>query len=99
MNLQELNFEISNVDQTEIKEKIGFGNTLKTTAIRGLRTVDEMARIVQVSARDVRIALELVEVQLLVAKGEALVEGVKSFQALGLSPEQANALMNQLRND
>ena len=99
MNVPELNFEISNVDQAEIKEKIGFGNTLKTTAIRGLRTVDEIARIVQVSARDVRIALELVEVQLLVAKGEALVEGVKSFQTLGLSPEQANALMNQLRND
>ena len=99
MNVPELNFEIANVDQTEIKEKVGFGNTLKTTAIRGLRTVDEMARIVQVTARDVRIALELVEVQLLVAKGEALVEGVKSFQTLGLSPEQANALMNQLRND
>ena len=99
MNIPELNFEISNVEETEIKEKIGFGNTLKTTAIRGLRTVDEIARIVQVSARDARIALELVEVQLLVAKGEALVEGVKSFQALGLSPDQANALMNQLRND
>ena len=99
MNIPELNFEISNVEETEIKEKIGLGNTLKTTAIRGLRTVDEVARIVQVSARDVRIALELVEVQLLVAKGEGLIEGVKSFQALGLSPEQANALMNQLRND
>ena len=99
MNIPELNFEISNVEETEIKEKIGLGNTLKTTAIRGLRTVDEVARIVQVSAIDVRIALELVEVQLLVAKGEGLIEGVKSFQALGLSPEQANALMNQLRND
>ena len=99
MNLPELNFEISNVEETEIKEKIGLGNTLKTTAIRGLRTVDEVARIVQVSARDVRIALELVEVQLLVAKGEALIDGVKSFQALGLSPDQANNLMNQLRND
>ena len=99
MNLPELNFEISNVEETEIKEKIGLGNTLKTTAIRGLRTVDEVARIVQVSARDVRIALELVEVQLLVAKGEALIDGVKSFQALGLSSEQANNLMNQLRND
>ncbi len=99
MNLPELNFEISNVEETEIKEKIGLGNTLKTTATRGLRTVDEVARIVQVSARDVRIALELVEVQLLVAKGEALIDGVKSFQALGLSPDQANSLMNQLRND
>lgn len=99
MNIAELNFDIANVDQAEIKEKVGFGNTLKTTAIRGLRTVDEVARIVQVSARDVRIALELVEVQLLVAKGEALVEGVKSFQALGLSSDQANNLMNQLRND
>ena len=99
MNLPELNFEISNIEETEIKEKVGFGNTLKTTAIRGLRTVDEVARIVQVSARDVRIALELVEVQLLVAKGEALIDGVKSFQALGLSSEQANNLMNQLRND
>lgn len=99
MNIAELNFEISNVEETEIKEKVGFGNTLKTTAIRGLRTVDEVARIVQVSARDVRIALELVEVQLLVAKGEALIDGVKSFQALGLSSEQANNLMNQLRND
>ena len=99
MNIAELNFEISNVEETEIKEKVGLGNTLKTTAIRGLRTVDEVARIVQVSARDVRIALELVEVQLLVAKGEALIEGVKSFQALGLSSEQANNLMNQLRND
>ena len=99
MNIAELNFEISNVEETEIKEKIGLGNTLKTTAIRGLRTVDEVARIVQVSARDVRIALELVEVQLLVAKGEALIDGVKSFQALGLSSEQANNLMNQLRND
>ena len=99
MNIAELNFDIANVDKTNFKEKVGFGNTLKTTAIRGLRTVDEMARIVQVSARDVRIALELVEVQLLVAKGEALVEGVKSFQALGLSPDQANSLMNQLRND
>lgn len=99
MNIAELNFDINSVEQTEIKEKVGFGNTLKTTAIRGLRTIDEVARIVQVSARDVRIALELLEVQLLVAKGEALVEGVKSFQALGLSSEQANNLMNQLRND
>ena len=99
MNIAELNFEISNVEETEIKEKVGFGNTLKTTAIRGLRTVDEVARIIQTVAKDVRLTLELVEVQLLVAKGEALIDGVKSFQALGLSPDQANALMNQLRND
>ena len=99
MNLPELNFEISNVEETEIKEKIGFGNTLKTTAIRGLRTVDEVARIIQTGAKDVRLTLELVEIKLHEAKGEALIEGVKSFQALGLSSEQANNLMNQLRND
>ena len=99
MNIAELNFEISNVEETEIKEKVGFGNTLKTTAIRGLRTVDEVARIIQTVAKDVRLTLELVEIKLHEAKGEGLIEGVRRFQELGLSSEQANALMNQLRND
>ena len=99
MNLPELNFEISNVEQTNFKEKVGFGNTFKSTIIRGLETIDEVARIIQTGAKDVRLTLELVEIKLHEAKGEGLIEGVRRFQELGLSAEQANALMNQLRND
>ena len=99
MNIAELNFEISNVEQTNFKEKVGFGNTFKSTIIRGLETIDEVARIIQTGAKDVRLTLELVEIKLHEAKGEGLIEGVRRFQELGLSSEQANALMNQLRND
>ena len=99
MNIAELNFEIANVEQTNFKEKIGFGNTFKSTIIRGLETNDEVARIIQTGAEDVRLTLELVEIKLHEAKGESLIEGVRRFQELGISSEQANNLMNQLRND
>ena len=80
-------------------DDISVGKTLKKTCIRALKTVDESARIVEVTARDIRLGLELVEIQLQVAKGSAIIDGIQEFVSKGMSEEDANALLNQLLAD
>lgn len=81
------------------KEKGGLMSTVKLASIRGLNTVDEAFRIVETGAKDIRLSLELIEIQLQVAKGSAIIEGVKEFMSLGLSQEKANEMMGKLRAD
>lgn len=84
--------------EQKAKEK-GLMSTVKSASIRGLNTVDEAFRIVETGAKDIRLSLELIEVQLQVAKGSAIIEGVKEFMSLGLSSEKANEMMGKLRAD
>lgn len=94
----ELNKE--NQDQVVSNDsEIKLGQTLKKTCARALGTVDEVSRIIQVASKDIRLSLELVEIQLHIAKGSALIDGVSEFMAKGMSQEDANNLMNQLRAD
>lgn len=79
--------------------EISVGKTLKQTCIRALKTIDESARIVETTARDIRLGLELVEIQLQVAKGSAIIDGVQEFVSKGMSQEDANALLNKLLAD
>ena len=80
-------------------DEIALGKTLKRTCARLLSTVDESSRILEVTAKDVRLGLELVEIQLHIAKGSALIDGVQEFMSKGMSSEDANALMAHLRAD
>lgn len=84
---------------TSDKNEFGFGKTMKNTAIRTLRTVDESFRIMEEGAKDVRKLLDLVGINLDVAKGEAIIDGVASFMSKGLSAQDAQNLMKSLRND
>ena len=86
-------------DQIKKEKEKGLMSTFKSASIRGLNTVDEAFRIIETGAKDVRLALELVEVQFQVAKGSALIEGVREFMDLGLNQEQANEMMKKLRAD
>lgn len=84
--------------EQKAKEK-GLMSTVKSASIRGLNTFDEAFRIVETGAKDIRLSLELIEVQLQVAKGSAIIEGVKEFMSLGLSQAKANEMMSKLRAD
>ena len=95
INLNQANQQAVVKDNTEIK----LGQTLKRTCARVLSTVDEASRIIEVGAKDIRLSLELVELQLHIAKGSALIDGVSEFMSKGMSQEDANNLMNQLRAD
>ena len=94
-----MNIEIvENHLEEKAKEK-GLMSTVKSASIRGLNTLDEAFRIVETGAKDIRLSLELIEVQLQVAKGSAIIEGVKEFMSLGLSQAKANEMMGKLRAD
>lgn len=94
-----MNFEFVEGQVAERAKEKGLMSTVKSASIRGLNTIDESFRIVETGAKDIRLSLELIEVQLQVAKGSALIEGVKEFMSLGLNQEQANTLMGKLRAD
>ena len=78
---------------------IQLGRTMKQTCKRLLTTVDESARIIETTAKDIRLGLELIEIQLQVAKGSAIIDGVQEFVSKGMSQPDANALLNQLLAD
>ena len=89
----------SNTTAVVANNDIQLGKTLKRTCARLLSTVDESSRILEVTAKDIRLGLELVEIQLHIAKGSALIDGVQEFMSKGMSSEDANALMAHLRAD
>ena len=94
--------ELNQENQTQVvtnDSEIKLGQTLKKTVARTLGTVDELSRIIQVASKDIRLSLELVEIQLHIAKGSALIDGISEFMQKGMSQEDANTLMNQLRAD
>ena len=94
-----MNIEFIEGQVAEKAKEKGLMSTVKSASIRGLNTVDEAFRIVETGAKDIRLSLELIEVQLQVAKGSAIIEGVKEFMSLGLSQEKANEMIGKLRAD
>lgn len=94
-----MNVEFVENHVSQKSQEKGLMSTVKSASMRGLSTVDEAFRIVETGAKDIRLSLELIEVQLQVAKGSAVIEGIKEFMSLGLSQAKANEMMNKLRAD
>lgn len=92
-----IKLEQSNTNSVVKTDEIALGKTLKRTCARVLSTIDESSRILEVTAKDIRLGLELVEIQLHIAKGSALIDGVQEFMSKGMSNEDANTFMAQLR--